>query len=153
MFVCVCVCVNVCVPGPSVLTRLLESDMKSDWTRLENEYRAGERKREKRKGRRRRMRGRMMKSREKEKINGRGREGGSSRDNGLILTEIYEICVITFFFFSGAEIVDGWKTRKFHSGNIQFQGQFDFKCDFNWLKKKKKALSLFLLSDMGTDDH
>lgn len=33
---CVCLC------EPSVLTRLLDSDKKSDWTRLENEYRAGE---------------------------------------------------------------------------------------------------------------
>lgn len=33
----------VCVGGPSVLTRLLESDKKSDWTRLEYEFRAGER--------------------------------------------------------------------------------------------------------------
>lgn len=35
-------CVRVYACGPSVLTRLLESDKKSDWTRLENEYRAGE---------------------------------------------------------------------------------------------------------------
>ena len=41
---CVCVCVCVCVP--SVLTRLLESDKKSDRTGLEYEYRAGERERE-----------------------------------------------------------------------------------------------------------
>lgn len=46
MCVCVCVylcvCVCVCVCAPSVLTRLLESDKKTDWTRLEYEYRAGE---------------------------------------------------------------------------------------------------------------
>lgn len=38
-----CVCVFVCVP--SVLTRLLESDKKTDWTRLKYEYRPGERER------------------------------------------------------------------------------------------------------------
>lgn len=46
--VCVCArartCVCVCVP--SVLTRLLESDKKSDWTRLVYGNRAGRKKRE-----------------------------------------------------------------------------------------------------------
>lgn len=46
--ICVCVCVGararVCMP--SVLTRLLESDKKSDWTRLVYGNRAGRKKRE-----------------------------------------------------------------------------------------------------------
>lgn len=55
---CICVC------GPSVLTRLLESDKKSDWTRLKYEYRAGERERD---------------------GEGKGKELGEQRNNGLEL--------------------------------------------------------------------
>lgn len=51
--VCVCVRLCVCVCVPSVLTRLLESDKKADWTRLKYEYRAGERERKEKRAKRR----------------------------------------------------------------------------------------------------